>query len=219
MHRLLSGVLAGAALAVLTVGSANAATVFVDNYTLEQGSFGTGLGVHSNSTQTGSTVNAYVNQDNSAVTFSTVTGVLSVNGSGEATVVGDPLIEDLTVTFAKAWNKITFNLQSVTGPNGGPADFTLLVNGSALFSASPNPGDAACTFCIVDNGENKFIISGLGITSLAFEFDPSIAGGKQFRVEGLTSGIPEPATWTMMIAGFGLAGATIRRRREILMVA
>ncbi|MDB5497818.1 MAG: pyruvate-binding protein [Phenylobacterium sp.] len=26
-------------------------------------------------------------------------------------------------------------------------------------------------------------------------------------------GIPEPATWTMMIAGFGLAGAALRRRR------
>jgi hypothetical protein len=28
-------------------------------------------------------------------------------------------------------------------------------------------------------------------------------------------GVPEPATWTMMIAGFGLAGATIRRRRAM----
>lgn len=28
--------------------------------------------------------------------------------------------------------------------------------------------------------------------------------------------IPEPATWAMMILGFGLAGATLRRRREAL---
>ena len=28
-------------------------------------------------------------------------------------------------------------------------------------------------------------------------------------------GVPEPATWAMMISGFGLAGATLRRRRAI----
>ena len=25
-------------------------------------------------------------------------------------------------------------------------------------------------------------------------------------------GVPEPATWAMMLAGFGLTGATLRRR-------
>jgi len=34
-----------------------------------------------------------------------------------------------------------------------------------------------------------------------------------------TSPVPEPATWAMMIAGFGLAGAAIRRRRVALAVA
>jgi len=31
---------------------------------------------------------------------------------------------------------------------------------------------------------------------------------------GVTSAIPEPATWAMMITGFGLVGATVRRRRQ-----
>lgn len=37
----------------------------------------------------------------------------------------------------------------------------------------------------------------------------------------LTSGaaVPEPATWAMMIAGFGLAGAALRRRREVAVTA
>jgi len=34
-----------------------------------------------------------------------------------------------------------------------------------------------------------------------------------------TSAVPEPATWAMMIAGFGLAGAAIRRRRGTLAFA
>ena len=55
------------------------------------------------------------------------------------------------------------------------AAFTLLVNGVTLFSSAPNPGDAACTFCIVDNGENKFTVSGPGINSLDFGFNPAIS--------------------------------------------
>lgn len=31
----------------------------------------------------------------------------------------------------------------------------------------------------------------------------------------VTGAIPEPATWAMMILGFGMAGATIRRRRSV----
>jgi hypothetical protein len=31
--------------------------------------------------------------------------------------------------------------------------------------------------------------------------------------------VPEPATWAMMITGFGLAGAAMRRRRGALTVA
>lgn len=32
---------------------------------------------------------------------------------------------------------------------------------------------------------------------------------------GFTEGVPEPDTWAMMIAGFGLAGAAVRRRRAL----
>lgn len=38
--------------------------------------------------------------------------------------------------------------------------------------------------------------------------------------QGLGSGVPEPASWAMMLAGFGLAGATLRRRRgQVLLSA
>lgn len=33
------------------------------------------------------------------------------------------------------------------------------------------------------------------------------------QLQQLTSGAPEPATWAMLVGGFGLAGATLRRRR------
>jgi hypothetical protein len=36
----------------------------------------------------------------------------------------------------------------------------------------------------------------------------------EFRAFDPTSAAPEPATWALAICGFGLAGATLRRRRE-----
>ena len=39
-------------------------------------------------------------------------------------------------------------------------------------------------------------------------------GPREAGVQNMvTGGVPEPATWTMLIAGFGLAGAALRRRR------
>ncbi|MGH6998173.1 MAG: PEPxxWA-CTERM sorting domain-containing protein [Phenylobacterium sp.] len=40
-----------------------------------------------------------------------------------------------------------------------------------------------------------------------------------FKLIDLPSAVPEPATWAMMITGFGLAGVAIRRRRETLVAA
>jgi len=44
----------------------------------------------------------------------------------------------------------------------------------------------------------------------------SIGGEALFEVTSVTGGVPEPATWGLMILGFGLAGAGLRRRRLAL---
>jgi len=43
-------------------------------------------------------------------------------------------------------------------------------------------------------------------------------GSKVYSVglAGVPFGVPEPAMWAMMLGGFGLAGATIRRRRQAM---
>jgi hypothetical protein len=37
--------------------------------------------------------------------------------------------------------------------------------------------------------------------------------GQGYRIDSLTVGVPEPATWAMLITGFGLVGAARRRQR------
>ncbi|MBS0360890.1 MAG: PEPxxWA-CTERM sorting domain-containing protein [Proteobacteria bacterium] len=69
-------------------------------------------------------------------------------------------------------------------------------------------------------------------TTHTFSFTATEAGSFQFDVRSysvdgigplmdnvtvdVTGGVPEPATWALMILGFGAAGAALRRRREML---
>ncbi len=178
------------------------ATVVIDGFSLNTGSFGAATGVHSTGTQSGTTLNGFVNTDGSGVTFSS-TSALKITGSGEATVLPvSGSITNLNVLFEKAWNNVTFSFAGSTGT------FLLLVNGSSLFS-SP-----VCNICTIGNGQNKFTLSGNGITSLAYTFNPGVDTAKQFRVEGVSPAVPEPATWAMMLLGFGVLGFGMRRRSK-----
>lgn len=186
---------------MLIASAASATTVVAGGFTLEDKSFGSQSGIHFNGDPTGSSVSGYVNQDDSGVMFSTTTGGLTVtNGSGQATISGDPLIENLAIVFDKAWDAITFSF------DGDDGDFALAVNGANLFTSG------TCSICTIgSNGQNKFTISGTAISRLDFTFDPGITTARQFRVDGV-SAVPEAATWAMMVLGMGLVGGTMRRR-------
>jgi hypothetical protein len=75
-------------------------------------------------------------------------------------------------------------------------------------------GDPNGTFC-------NFSAAGVTFTGTAFSIDFGGTAG-QTGFDNITFGtdvpggsvVPEPATWAMMIIGFGLVGATVRRRRE-----
>jgi hypothetical protein len=61
------------------------------------------------------------------------------------------------------------------------------------------------------NGPN-----GLPATILGWSFDNS---GAAITVQEQAPEVPEPSSWAMMIGGFGLAGATLRRRARTARVA
>lgn len=69
------------------------------------------------------------------------------------------------------------------------------------------------------NGQN-FIgaraTDGQLITRAFFTANGTIEDARQFRIGGITETgvIPEPATWAMMVLGFGFIGSSLRRRRH-----
>lgn len=215
--KLLAATAAGA-LALAVAGSAGALqTVTVGDYTLDDTTFGAQFGVHfDNSSNDVLSAVATVNQDGSDVTFSS-TDTFDTDTGGEAVVSDgsganqDPF-NNLHVVFEHSWDKVTFSFDG-----GDSSLMRLIVNGTTTFTAfDPNPN---CTFCVIGNGQTKFTITGnvTPITTLDFYFNPDVGSGRQFRVMdvGQTT-VPEPATWGLMILGFGGIGALVRRRRTQL---
>jgi hypothetical protein len=69
------------------------------------------------------------------------------------------------------------------------------------------------------NGNNFFGISGNAgerFTGISFNTNNSGSAGidafQQLRLGGVTSAVPEPTTWAMMLIGFGAVGFAMRKR-------
>jgi hypothetical protein len=52
-------------------------------------------------------------------------------------------------------------------------------------------------------------------SSVTTQFGATLSNARLFSTETFTGGVPEPATWALMILGFGGAGAALRRRRAV----
>ena len=108
--------------------------------------------------------------------------------------------QTIATTPGKAY-AITFDLGHLGGtPNSFSGSFGATTFGSLLNAAGFGYGPN--TFNIVASGSS---------TVLAFTFrqDPSY-----YVLDNVGVGfVPEPASWMMLIAGFGLVGAAMRRRK------
>jgi hypothetical protein len=106
---------------------------------------------------------------------------------------------------------------------GGGSDVVFFAPGGATFNNISAPG---VTFA----GGHVLITTPLslanGANTLTFEYDslpgPAHAGFQGLGDEGwgvsnllVTQGVPEPMTWSLMIMGFGAAGAMLRRARQL----
>lgn len=105
---------------------------------------------------------------------------------------------------------------------GTDADGTVLGGQSGIFDAS-----FLVSFYAVKAG-NQFQLYKVAAPSSSFSWttaDLQVGSGQQPNVSHLTfwgsagSTVPEPATWAMMIMGFGLAGTSIRSARRARMLA
>ncbi len=106
-----------------------------------------------------------------------------------------------TITFTGIVSAVSFDLLVVPD---SPLSVSLLDSGSNLletFDFPPSGPEATGSHAFTATGVKFFVVEGVdgrvGISTLRF------TGGV----------IPEPASWALLIAGFGLVGTALRRQR------
>lgn len=117
----------------------------------------------------------------------------------------------------------------VIGSQDYPAVGPLNLAGILKFEANKLSDDSFIGGATVgDNGFGVYLTpsmtSGSTVTSLIFGFDDQITNPDDddwddFIVRATISAIPEPSTWALMIVGFGLIGAGMRRTRQKVAVS
>ena len=109
-----------------------------------------------------------------------------------------------TTNFAKIW-----------------LDFIPLNSGTVTLQAFDGSGTLLGSTSTPDNGAVQFLsLNFAAMHSVKFFSDNRTVGFDDLEFGALTpisSGVvPEPASWALMITGFGLAGAALRNRRRAL---
>jgi hypothetical protein len=128
---------------------------------------------------------------------------------------------------------------TVPGGNSASFDFTGLIGAFSLFMGSPDTYNQIEFF---GTGGYHEVLSGTdmfhGDTNQSWSWGKRVnfdfggynvnkvvlsSTGNSFEVDNAAgafqAGVPEPATWALMIGGFGLMGAALRRRRSLSALA
>jgi len=149
------------------------------------------------------------------------------SGQGQATVTGafDTTTSNPNDTFGitafnvALENDALFDWIELSLMGTGTVSFSLLDGNGATFTS-----DATGDFIFdLVNGQNKFAfqaVNGQSIAGLSFDIaNGSVDTVSQIRIgQAVAAAVPEPATWGMMLLGFGAIGFAMRRkRRPVLM--
>jgi len=158
--------------------------------------------------ETGTTVTGTLNNAPGTVEFSS-SQTLMTDANGQARVAAENggLTAPLDISFTGGLlNALEFNLNALTG---GTVSFAFTGGDSNGFTTGP--------LTLGANGANFFNVSGgtFDRISISFGDNASLQDISQIRLTGAGAigAVPEPATWGLMILGFGAIAGTMRRRR------
>ncbi len=189
-----------AALLIMAAAPAAASTNLVTNGGFETGDF-------AGWTQFGNTEYTSIEPSYYMETETSVFGTDPSEGSYQAIFgpagISGGITQTIATTAGRAYN-IRFDLYAFPGGNSFVADF----GGTTLL-------DNAFTEGLTYTSLSYQVVASSAATALSFttRHDPSY-----FLVDNVSisaaGGVPEPATWALLIAGMGFVGVAARRRRD-----
>ena len=105
----------------------------------------------------------------------------------------------------------------------GELNWTVGAGGNASISIYNSMGTLLESLTL-ENGANVVAPGYYGfsrsIADISFvRFNEEYIGVRNITTTGFGAAVPEPASWAMLIAGFGLTGAAMRRRRSVAVAA
>jgi hypothetical protein len=220
---------AGVAIATITILMSSAASAAVTINSFAQGwvnSEGAGNGAaHSNNTFTG---NEFGVRYNSWAAFYIPTGVFT---SAQLEVLADTY--GVSTPNLINMYSVTTSYSALANRTGGVAAYNDLGNGSLygfanMLSSLTTTNLGGTALQDINAAAGSIFVVGFTNATLNQQ-NPSHVdlgiytnGGEDGHPTltlGTAGAVPEPATWAMMIAGFGMAGVSLRRRRSALAAA
>lgn len=183
---------AGAAALAMTLGVAQASQAAIVDWTLSNGTFDDG----------GTFFGTF--------TFDTATDTITnwnVSSSG-LDILSDPSDPTGTIAYQNTGFPLDLAVDAGGGPTFNAPVFPIFLS---VFNLTNIPLAGPGSVAHLTGGEGVF----------AFGFIPAgshtVTDGQAVGV--LAGGVPEPATWSMIILGAGLAGASLRRSRRAAIAA
>lgn len=116
---------------------------------------------------------------------------------------------DSDVSYGAGMSDVAWNASPFSG--SGISELTDIIPLSDFVTDNTNSNGARTVG--VSNGMGNLWVIGARFGRNDSEYDNFKVDKVEFSV--VTSAVPEPATWAMMIFGFGAVGASMRRRRKV----
>jgi hypothetical protein len=158
----------------------------------------------------GTSIQATLNNSPALVTFESSESLVT-QANGQATLFASDGILNSPITIFSTTNLINaleLNLDALTD---GTAIFTFFGGSNDLL------GTTTQALSVGENGSNFFNTFGgdFGRVTVSLGNGATLQSVNQVRITAgsqLTSAVPEPTTWAMMLVGFGAVGYSMRKR-------